>query len=186
MRQFKAHDYADVYVDLGVNLNTLGCVMLGVEPIDLSFIDSTALYYTNNLERFWINGRVADKKAHITLRYGLLPGVKQRHAETVLQGWQPKPLDLRNSFIEVFPSPYADEDYGCVVLRPDIDKNDFLLEANERLSLLPNVNTFTGYKPHITIAYVKKPYVDEVVGEVSDVLTYSALPTGPVTYSLDK
>lgn len=48
--------------------------------------------------------------------------------------------------------------YYCVVAHIKVTQE--LMEGHERLEFLPHINTFNGYKPHVTIAYVKK---DEVL-----------------------
>src|SRR3990167_9696547 len=96
----KSHDFPEVYKWLGLNLNTLGCVMLDLEPLSVShwlgqdsvtsYVYSLPLYKSPNKERFWIDGWVADKVPHMTLLYGLLEQGKnyEPHIETVLRGWK--------------------------------------------------------------------------------------------------
>jgi len=79
--QLKAHDYPEVYKGLGLNLATLGCVMLDLEPLEnmhsiASEGHGDALYYAKDKARFWIDGWCADKTPHITLLYGLLQTAK--------------------------------------------------------------------------------------------------------------
>ena len=44
-----------------------------------------------------------------------------------------------------------------------------LLEGHNRLEFLPHINTFTGYKPHITVCYLDKrqgpDYRDRLIEE---------------------
>ena len=117
-------------------------------------IDENLLYYAKNEERFWIDGWVADKKAHVTLLYGLLwnTGITDQHIRDVLGG-----CGLRKVIIDhvgCFASPYKDEDpYTCVVAH--LQEDEVLKEAHARLSFLPHINTFPEYKAHMTLCYIK-------------------------------
>jgi hypothetical protein len=166
----KAHEYPEVYRGLGLNLNTLGCVMLDLEPVpQLTTIiqdhkDGSQVNYDRymadywhispNPERFWIDGYVVDKKPHVTLLYGLLQTAKnyQWHIEQVLNGWNLDEVQIDH--FGYFPSPYQDEEYYCIV--GHIKITDKLLEGHERLCMLPHIKTFPGYKAHVTVAYIKK------------------------------
>ena len=170
MKQLKSHDFPEVYEWLGINLNKLGCVMLDLEPIRMpthiiqehetgvqvnfdAFLKEY-LYYANNKERFWIDGYVADKVPHITLLYGLLEEAKNYapHIEKVLAGWKLNEVEIDH--FGYFDSPYPDEPYYCVVAHIKVTPE--LLEGHHRLEFLPHINTFAEYKPHMTIAYIKK------------------------------
>ena len=163
-KQLKSHDFAEVYKWLGINLNKLGCVMLDLDPIEVprDMIDGFThypkfqdkLYFAKDKERFWIDGWVVDKVPHITLLYGLLDEAKnyEPHIEQVLKGWRLNEIEIED--VDYFNSPYEDEKYYCIVAH--IKVTDELLEGHRRLEFLPHINTFAGYKPHMTIAYIKK------------------------------
>lgn len=164
MKQIKSHDFEEVYKWLGLNLNTLGCVMLDLEPLPSMYSvvwegSGVALYYSKNKERFWIDGWVCDKIPHITLLYGLLETAKnyESHIEKVLADWKLDEVEIDQ--IGYFNSPYPDEPYYCIVAH--IKVSDELLEGHQRLEFLPHVNTFAGYKPHMTIAYIDKNQGEE-------------------------
>lgn len=159
MKELKSHDFPEVYKWLGLNLNTLGCVMLDVEPLSNMYSigqegAEVALYYAKNKERFWIDGWIADKVAHITLLYGLLEQGKnyEPHIKKVLEGWEIKEVVIKH--ISYFDSPFQDEPYYCIVAH--IQMTAELLEGHQRLEFLPHVNTFAEYKPHMTICYINK------------------------------
>lgn len=159
MKEIKSHDFPKVYKKLNINLNTLGCVMLDLEPLDNMWsieVDGagTALYYAKNPERKWIDGWVVGKVAHITLLYGLMDNAHnlENEVSTVLSGWQLDEVEIDH--VGYFDSPYDDEDYYCIVAH--IKVTDDLIEGHQRLELLPHINTFTGYKPHMTICYLAK------------------------------
>jgi 2'-5' RNA ligase len=173
MKQLKSHDFEEVYQWLGINLNTLGCVMLDLETLDISALNHDAgkgtFYYAQNKERFWIDGWVFDKTPHITLLYGFLETAKnyQPHIEKVLDGWELPEVEIEN--VGYFDSPYPDEPYYCIVAH--IKVSEKLLEGHQRLQFLPHIDTFAGYKPHMTIAYISKnegeKYRDDFVNDLN-------------------
>lgn len=158
-KQLSSHNFKEVYQWLGVDLNKLGCLMLDVKPLPNMYSISlegadVALYYAKNKDRFWIDGWVLDKTPHLTLLYGFPTEAKnyKPHIEAVLKGWEMKTVKIAD--IGYFNSPYEDESYYCLVAHLEV--TDELLEGHQRLEFLPHINTFTGYKPHITIAYIDK------------------------------
>lgn len=185
MKQIKAHDFKEVYKGFGINLSTLGCVMLDVEPTEIPtyiiqrYDDGSQvnydtwikenLYYAKDKTRFWIDGWVADKVSHVTLLYGLLETAKnyEWHIEQVLKGWKLEEVEV--SDIDFFDSPYEDEPYYCIVAH--IKTTPELIEGHQRLELLPHINTFAGYKPHMTIAYIRKDesFRDDFIGEMKKI-----------------
>ena len=151
-----AHQIEWIYEDLNINLDTLGCIMANMTPPEVD-IPAEFEYYTSDPEKFWIKGVVTDK-AHVTLKYGLLPGVKKTHVDEVLKDWGL--TDVYKKELFVFDSPYDNEPYKCIVMAME---SSSLSEANALLSMLPNVCTFKDYVPHLTVAYVKEEHVDEAV-----------------------
>lgn len=157
MKQLSSHQFKKVYEELRINLSNLGCVMLDLEPLKNMWEEegvSIALYYAKDKTRFWIDGWVADKAPHVTLLYGLLnkTGYIKDHIEMVLEGWNLKEVEIED--IGYFNSPYDDEPYWCIVAH--IKTTPELIEGHQRLEFLPHINTFAGYKPHMTICYLKK------------------------------
>lgn len=169
MKQLSSHNFKNVYQGLGINLSKLGCVMLDTEPIVLpNFIiqdpksgsgcNWDALfgletYKSKDPERFWIDGYVGHQP-HVTLLYGLLHEAKnyEWHIEQLLEGWEMPTVTIES--VGHFDSPYADEPYYCIVAHLEVTNK--LLEGHQRLEFLPHINTFAGYKPHVTIGYIKK------------------------------
>ena len=170
MSQLNAHQFEEVYEWLGINLDDLGCVMLDLGSIKNEF-PALPLHFTNDSKRFWINGWVADKTSHITLLYGLLEKGHnyEKHIERVLDGWKLTEVEIAD--IGFFKSPYADEDYYCIVAH--IKATPELLEGHQRLEFLPHINTFTGYKPHLTLCYIEpdEKVRDDVINELKSKLT---------------
>ena len=150
------NEFAD---ELEINTSTLGCVMLDLNSINIwsndqmaALLDPSELYVSENPEHFWIKGDVTDD-LHVTLLYGLLtPAYEQgKNIDTVMRGWE-RPKLLRAGQIDLFPSPYDDENYMAVVAKVHDDALD---DAHARLSYLPHVDTNPKYKPHVTLFYVK-------------------------------
>jgi 2'-5' RNA ligase len=154
-----SHDYPEVYKELGIDLSKLGCIMADIKPLDNMYSiewdgAGIALYYAKNKERFWIDGWVLNEKAHVTLLYGLLESGEtyKKHIDEVLKDWS---MDtIRIDHVGYFDSPYEDEEYWCIVAH--VKKTPELLEAHERLSFLPHINTFPEYNAHMTICYLDK------------------------------
>jgi hypothetical protein len=181
----KAHDYPQIYKDLGYDLSKLGCIMLDLEPLEVK-VPANELYYAKNKDRFWIDGLVAAKTPHVTLLYGLLrSGLEmQKHVDTVLEGI--KLSDAEIDHVGYFESPYDDEPYYCVVAHLKITKE--LTEANERLKFLPHINTFPGYKAHFTLAYINKNERrrNAIVGALNAELSGKRIKAGGINYGGDK
>jgi len=146
----------------GVDPSNLGCVMLQVEFSDgllergysLGAISSEDLYTSSDSRRFWIKGDVT-AGAHVTLLYGLLTKAYEQEdtIHKLLADWA-CPRQLPVTGYDAFPSPYPDEDYACIVARVYTEA-PALAEARGLLSFLPHVDTFTSFKSHATVAYVK-------------------------------
>lgn len=158
MKQLNSHDFEETYKSLGINLNTLGCVMADVEPLEdmkKPIRGTENIYYiSKNPERRWIAGWIAGKVAHVTLLYGLLENAHtwKKHIDAVMSGWSLPTVTIDH--VGYFDSPYPDEEYYCIVAH--IKVTPTLREGHDRLQFLPHVNTFPGYKPHMTICYMRK------------------------------
>ncbi len=157
-KQLNSHMFEKTYKDLGVNLDELGCVMLDIEPLDnmwsLEQDGFISLYKSGNPARKWIDGWVVGKVAHITLLYGLLDNAHnwETHIQSVLKDWEMNEVEIDH--IGYFDSPYPDEEYYCIVAHIKVTPE--LMEGHQRLEFLPHINTFIGYKPHMTICYIEK------------------------------
>lgn len=155
-RDISANDFPHVYASLGIDVNKLGVVMLDTEPIHINELVTKPdpdLYYAANKDRFWIRGSIAETGAHVTLLYGLLQnGMKLKgEIDQVLTGWALDEVEIEK--VGFFDSPYEDEPYVCIIAHVKVTAA--LLEGHARLELLPHVNTFLTYRPHITLAYIK-------------------------------
>lgn len=155
MASINASMFPSVYKSLGVDTGKLGCVMLDVPPFPV-----TSLVHYGEYELFQhpqpdehphSSGAPAEVVAHVTLLYGLLKSGPewQEQIATVLEGWELPDLTIEQ--IEAFPS-HDEHDTSTIVGR--IAMTPELLEGHQRLQLLPHVDTFPEYKPHITLAYI--------------------------------
>lgn len=182
-----SNNYRDMYKELGIDIDALGCIMLDIDASDVpNLIDPEELYFTSDPKKFWIKGFVASAHPHVTLMYGLLEQgiVWKQHVDKVLEGWDSSSITIDH--VGFFPSPYKDEPYSCIVAHVDASKG--LLEAHERLSLLPHINTFPGYKAHMTLAYVKNDpeTVHDIIHAYDKVLKGTKLPTKGINYGQEK
>lgn len=158
----------------GIVASRLGCVMLDVDiPEQLSAVIPQELAYTStNPDLWWVNG--IQEKGHVTLKYGLLPNIVDiRGVTEVLEGWSPS-THYREDGSEMykvvyvsgftyFESPMENEPYDCIVATVYDDEVE---EAHARLSYLPHIDTYTPYKAHVTLAYVKKGHASEIMANL--------------------
>lgn len=158
---------------IGVDVKTLGFVGITFDPLPVRealaqqswgvlITDNDYVYAPEGDYRTWVAGPVAEHGAHVTAKYGLLtPSYERKEIVNELIGW-PRPIEVEVTDVEVFPSPYPDLQYGCLVARLG---GDDLIEMNAALSVLPHVDSFSTYKPHLTLAYMRP-----------DVATYAGIP----------
>lgn len=188
-KTLSAHQFPEVYKTLGIDLSKLGCIMLDLEPFPEmnrivqdpftgtqsnlhQFLGGDDAYVSPDPTKFWIKGYVG-AEPHVTLLYGLLtPGNESPMRELVpqmLEDWLCQFINIDH--VGFFASPYPDEPYYCIVAH--IEPTLALLEGNDRLKMLPHINTFPGYKAHATIAYIRadrkdsEQYRDWIIEELN-------------------
>lgn len=167
--ELSSHQFTDVYESLGVDLQGLGCIMLDVNEIDVShIIDPEDLYVSDKYT--YVKGLVSNVVPHCTLLYGLMNkgSIIHNHVDRVLEGWSAAPVTIEK--VGFFYSQVPDESWITIIAELVVSSN--LMDAHTRLSMLPHINTFPTYKPHITLAYVKqssdfKQYVDTINAELA-------------------
>lgn len=149
--QISSRDYPDLYSDMDIDVDDLGCIMLDLEPMEvLSHMPQSS---ENDLfeNPKWDQGSVpAETVPHVTLLYGLLEnGNKWKNkVDQLLDGWN---LDsVKIDHVDFFDTP---DSYAVIA---HLEKTPELVDGHERLTLLPHINTFSEYLPHMTLAYVKK------------------------------
>lgn len=148
-----ARDFPGLYDDTGVNPDDLGCIMLDVEPLDIlkhvpADLHDDLVQATTRHDHAM--GAVAETEAHVTLLYGLLENgnVWKEKVDTVLTGWSKESVEIKE--VGYFETP----DSFAVIAHVQLDEE--LVDGHERLTLLPHIQTFSEYKPHITLAYLNK------------------------------
>lgn len=168
----------DCYEPLGVSIPDLGCIMLDVEFPDYvtAQIEPEWAYHSQNPNMTHVAG-IPDEH-HVTLLFGLMHnGNATRFAvDEVLDDWE-RPTTLPVVEVGSFPSPREDEPYRCIIFKPHAPS---LLEAHQRLSLLPHVNTHAAYVPHITVGYVHERNADRAIRRLEQLVLEQQL-TGAVT-----
>lgn len=144
----------------GIDPSDVGTVMLDVEDDGAAAVLDEEMFYTSdNPKLWWVKGR--ELIPHVTLMHGLLPMVDQEAVDEVLADWE-MPTVVAND-LTVFPGP-ADEPYDCIVsTRQQGAYQRGLLDAHARLSMLPHMNFYPEYTPHVTVAYVKKESTAEAL-----------------------
>lgn len=153
--ELSGYDFEDVYKDLHISRLNLGCVMMDTEKLPEFTINEDLLYYSKNPEMKYVQGQVSDRSPHVTLLYGIQPGVKKWHVDRVLEGWELPEVKVK--YIDHFDPELPNDPYYCVVAHLDVED---LIPAHKRLSFLPHVNTYQDYKAHLTLAYIDKRAID--------------------------
>lgn len=145
-----ATQFPQMYVDLGIDIQDLGCIMLDVEPFEVGdIIAEEDLYYSDYITE----PLVGENEPHLTLLFGLLQSGKamQKHVDTVLGDWELDEIEIAG--VTYFESNINGEEYYCIIA--EVVVTPMLLEGNQRLHLLPHIDTYP-YRPHCTLAYIKK------------------------------
>ena len=148
--QISARDYPDLYDDMEIDPDNLGCIMLDLEPMKvMEYVEAHEDDLFENPK--WDQGPVpAETVPHVTLLYGLLENGNKwkKKVDMVLKDWSVKSVTVEE--VGYFDTP---DSYAIVA---HLEKTPELVDGHERLTLLPHISTFSEYKPHMTLAYVKK------------------------------
>jgi phage portal protein BeeE/2'-5' RNA ligase len=151
-KSISARDYPDLYEGTGINPDDLGCIMIDTEQLDITDLvedgEADLVEATDRHEHAM--GAVAELEPHITLLYGLLENgnVWKDKVDTVLKGWKIETATIDK--VDFFDTPDSYAVIAHIKVTPE------LIDGHERLTLLPHIQTFSEYKPHMTLAYVKK------------------------------
>lgn len=146
--QIAARDFPDLYDGMGIDMDKLGCIMIDTESIPvLQYVKNpdADLYRETNYDQSPVPG---ETQAHVTLLFGLLENgnVWKDKVNQLLVGWSLPTVTIEKvSYFDLGDS------YAIVGL---VEKSDELVDGHERLTLLPHINTFSEYHPHITLAYI--------------------------------
>jgi HK97 family phage portal protein len=150
-KQVSANDFPGLYDDIDIDVDKLGCIMIDTETIKVTkFVEGgTADLVEAGVASDHVMGAVAEREAHVTLLFGLLENgnVWKDKVDTLLEGWS-----LDGVLIKDVTAFDLGDSYAIVGL---IKKTPELTDGHERLTLLPHIQTFSEYKPHLTLAYVE-------------------------------
>ena len=124
MDEFSSYNYKEMYQQLGLSIQRLGCIMADTEEIKVSHIvDDSWLYYAQNPDKYkYIDGVVSEKVPHATLLYGLIrSGTEMKdHVDTVLDGGRILPDMVEISEVSYFGSSMNDEQYYCIIAKLNV------------------------------------------------------------------
>lgn len=146
----------------GLKTSDLECVMLDVQPfrwgedhiptIGELFgedFNPNDLFYGSTDELKYAQGAVYDSVPHVTLLFGIHPSLTyEEDVNSVLYDWVTP--DLMSKYVGFFEG----EGYYCIVAH--LDLTAWLMNARRRLEALPHTTTYPEFKPHMTLAYIKK------------------------------
>lgn len=149
-------DFPDLFENLVVDPRAVtddkyrGCIMINTEKIPVTqFVKNGEKDLVHATDRHdHTMGAVAEEEPHATLLYGLLNNgnIWKEKVDQVLSGWKMDTVKIKEvSFFQL-------EDSKAVIAL--LEETPELIDANQRLSLLPHLNTFSEYHPHITLAYI--------------------------------
>lgn len=144
----------------GVQHQDLECVMLDVGQLPVKEIygpdmKEKDLYFApeDQPRLKYAQGLVAEQSAHVTLLYGIHPS--ETYVDDVMEaldGWAPEDIFIRK--VSYFEGNTEGEKYHIIV--GEVFPSANLILANKRLTKLPFTNQHAQYKPHVTLAYIKR------------------------------
>lgn len=97
-----------------------------------------------------------DNEPHVTLKYGFEPDLDRNAIAEILKGTKPFNVVLTSL------NQFQNEKYD--VVKFEVQKCPILTELRRRCDGYPNTDSYPDYKPHMTLAYVKKgtfPHIRE-------------------------
>lgn len=176
-KQISANDVPGLLDNVEIVPEDRGCIMIDTDLLEVrKFIEDADDDLV--VKEGWGSGAVAETEAHVTLLYGLLENgnIWKDKVDAVLDGWS-----IDKVMIEEVGYFDLGESYAVVA---HVEKSPELIDAHERLSLLPNAKTFSEYKPHLTLAYVKhdQKVVDKWVDALGAVYNGAAIKTKGLNY----
>ena len=177
-KSISARDYPDLYDGTDINPDDLGCIMIDTESLEIkSLLDDDMQAQLFDEPKYDQSSTPAENVPHITLLYGLLENgnIWKDKVDQVLEDWSIKTVTIEK--VDYFKTP---DSYAVI---GHIEKTPELLDGHERLTLLPHIQTFSEYKPHITLAYVSLDGdVEKFVKVLGDKYNGTKLKTTKINY----
>lgn len=125
-----------------------GCVMVEIPVSNWNEI-TQSISPEDVYEESGDNTHGIQQNPHVTILYGLHPEVTDDMVKSVFDNFTGD-INIEVDGIDIFENEKYD------VVKFNVKPDGALLELHNKLSEFPNSNEFPDYKPHITIAYVKK------------------------------
>lgn len=150
VKQIAARDYPKLYDGTNVDPDDLGCIMANLEPLKvLELVEDGEADLVEKTKNDW-SPLPAEDEPHVTLLYGLLEnGNKWKDkVDTVLDGWNMKQVKITE--VDYFDLQ------DSIAIVAHVEKSPELVDGHERLTLLPHIQTFSEYQPHMTLAYIQR------------------------------
>ena len=146
----------------GLTTSDLECVMLDVKKIQweegytptiMDFMrgvwNPNDFFFGDTPDLKYAQGAVYDDTPHVTLLFGIHPSLTyEEDVQNVLYDWMTP--DLMGKYVSFFEG----DEYYCIILHLDLTAS--LMNARRRLEALPHTTKYPEFKPHMTLAYIKK------------------------------
>jgi|LakMenE01Jun11ns_1017448.scaffolds.fasta_scaffold9891577_3 2'-5' RNA ligase len=139
----------------GFGKYSFSCVMFDLKDKDASKVLSWSKKHIPDDVLFTDGEKGREDEIHITLLYGLHTS-KPDDVEKIVSNFKPEEI----SFGEI--SKFESEEYD--VLKISVE-GKILHKINKALKDLPHTSSYPIYKPHCTLAYVKKGSCDHLLGK---------------------
>jgi len=138
--------------------HSYGCVMLFFDFPEVKqiqkVITNQELYIEEDDDSYGL-----ETEPHVTLLYGLHENVPTESVKNILKNKIFGECIIRNL------SRFKQDEYD--VLKFEV-QGDILHQVNKELKELPHTSNFPDYKPHLTVAYLKKGNVDRLIEKFKD------------------
>jgi 2'-5' RNA ligase len=176
--QLASRELPKLYDGMNIDMDKLGCIMMNTVKIPVvQYIKDYSADELFEQKRYDQGSVVGETKPHVTLLFGLLENGNtwKNKVDMVLEGWKLKTLTIEEvSYFDLGDS------YAVIAL---VEKTPELVDGHERLTLLPHINTFSEYIPHITLAYVKKDAdIDKWVSSLNKKYRGQRVATAGINY----
>ncbi len=137
------------FIKESINGHKYGCVMVDIPVSNWSEITSSI-----DPEDIFHGDENGDPKGiqenpHVTILYGLHDDVTEDEVRSVFDNFDGD-INIEINGVDIFENKDFD------VVKFNVVPDGALQYLHDELSKFPNSNQFPDYKPHITIAYVKK------------------------------